>query len=61
MTARRCVVRGARTGLCAIAVAALAFSAAACGGSSVVSGVGDLGNAVPAKDFVGSWTSTVAQ
>ena len=61
MTARRHVVRGARTGLCAIALAALALSAAACGGSSVVSGVGDLGNAVPAKDFVGSWTSTVAQ
>ena len=46
---------------CALVFAALALSAAACNSSSVVSGTADVGNAVPAKDFVGSWTSTVAQ
>ena len=61
MTARRRAARAALTGLCAIAVATLASTAVACGSSSVVSGAGDVGNAVPAKDFVGSWTSTVAQ
>jgi hypothetical protein len=61
VTARRVLLRAALAGLCAIAVATLALSAAACSSSSVVSGAGDVGNAVPAKDFVGSWTSTAAQ
>ena len=30
---------------------------AGCGSSSVVSGAGDVGNAVPPHDFVGDWTS----
>jgi len=53
--------RASLIGLAAAAIAALALSAAACNSSSVTSGAADLGNPVPAKDFAGSWTSTVAQ
>jgi hypothetical protein len=56
--------RAVRAGLiapAALAIVALAFTAMGCSSSSVVSGAADVGNAVPAKDFVGSWTSTVAQ
>jgi len=54
-------LRASLIAVCALAFLALALSAAACSSSSVVSGAADVGNAVPAKDFVGSWTSTVAQ
>ena len=57
MTVRRCAVRAALTAPCAIALAALALSAAACSSSSVISGTADVGNPVPSKDFVGSWSS----
>jgi hypothetical protein len=54
-------LRASVIGLAALALAALALTAAACSSSSVVSAAADVGKPVPAKDIVGSWTSTVAQ
>ncbi len=61
MTAASHCVRASVIALCAFVGAALVFTAVACSSSSVVSGAGDLGNAVPAKDFVGSWSPTMTQ
>ena len=56
-TRRGRIARALLVALCAGALVTLALSAAACSSSSVVSAAADIGNPVPPKDFVGSWSS----